>query len=341
MAEMTPGVGRYNDVKEIASAAQRAGQLTRQLLAFSRSQVLSPKIIAVNEIVKGMDGMLRRLIGADIAFRLELANDIGNVKADPGQLEQVVMNLVVNARDAMPSGGRLTVQTSLVDVTEDVAEQRMQLSAGRYAVIAVSDTGTGMTPEIQARIFEPFFTTKEEGRGTGLGLATVFGIVQQSGGAVWVYSEVGEGTTFKVYLPWIAEHSEAAHAAGAPVIAIGGTENVVDDDAHIRAIAERALRDAGYRVTVFADGGAAADAIPSTAAAPALLITDVVMPRLRGPDLAARMRAAWPDVCVLYMTGYTDRVIEPGASPHVLQKPFTPSELLKTVRQVLDRVPAV
>ncbi len=333
------------DVKEIRASGQRAATLTRQLLAFSRKQVLEPRVVNLNTLVADIEKMLRRLIGEDVELRTALAADLGSVYADPGQLEQVIVNLVVNARDAMPQGGKLTLETANVELDAEYASRHMAVTPGRYVMLAVSDTGTGMDEPTKARIFEPFFTTKEPGKGTGLGLSTVYGIVKQSGGNVWVYSELGQGTTFKIYLPRVGATGapEVRHAA--PARDVRGKETIllVEDAAPVRNLAQRVLE--GYGYTVLEAGTLAeAEAISRDRAAPiALLLTDVVLPGGTGRDLADQVCKARPGVRVLYMSGYTDDtivnhgVLEEGVA--YLQKPFTPEALARKVRDVLDGAP--
>jgi two-component system cell cycle sensor histidine kinase/response regulator CckA len=337
--KLEPDDQRRADVQEILNAAERATSLTRQLLAFSRKQVLAPRVINPNVVVSGMEKMLRRIIGSDIEMRVVLDPGTGAVRVDPSQLEQVIMNLAVNARDAMPNGGVLTVETSASAFDEPFHEFGIELQPGRYAVLAVGDTGFGMTPETKARLFEPFFTTKAEGRGTGLGLATTLGIVQQSGGAIWVQSSPGQGAVFKIYLPWVSEHAEPPLAVWKESTSVHGNEIVllVDDDVHVRALGERALVAHGYRVFAFESGHEALDFISSSQVRPNVLITDIVMPKMSGPELANRLREVVSGITVLYITGYTDRAIEQGGTPDILQKPFAPSTLLRTVRDLLDR----
>src|SRR5207253_723887 len=249
LEELPAGSSVRQDLEEIRKAAQRASALTRQLLAFSRQQVLEPVVLQLNGLVEDVDKMLRRLIGEDVDLRLALAPDLGNVRIDPGQLEQVLMNLVVNARDAMPTGGKLLIETANADLTEQYADLHQPVTPGRYAMLAVSDTGTGMDAQVKARIFEPFFTTKERGKGTGLGLSTVYGIVKQSGGYVWVYSELGRGTTFKIYLPRVdapAQPVAAPREAGT----LAGVETVLlaEDDEMLRPLAKGLLEKLGYTV---------------------------------------------------------------------------------------------
>src|SRR5213592_1192579 len=270
---------RREDVEEIKNAGLRAAELTRQLLAFSRRQVLAPKLLDLNAVVANMDKMLRRLIGEDVALLLELAADLGPVSADPGQLEQVLLNLAVNARDAMPQGGRLTIATANVMLTEEYAERHHRLPPGHYVLLAVSDTGIGMDEATQKHLFEPFFTTKEVGKGTGLGLATVYGI-KQSGGYIWVYSEPGHGTTVKVYLPRVPGAAEPLPAAEATPELRRGTETVllVEDAAPVRTLARKSLENCGYRVLDAADGRAALELSAHHAGGIDILVTDVVMP---------------------------------------------------------------
>jgi len=318
--------------------------LTRQLLAFSRQQVLQPTVLEVNKLVSDLEKMLRRLLGEDVALTTQLAPTTGRVKADPGQLEQVIMNLAVNARDAMPNGGKLTLETGNVDLDESYATDHYPARAGPFVMLAVSDTGTGMSEETQAHMFEPFFTTKEKGKGTGLGLATVYGIVKQSGGFIWVYSEVGHGTTFKLYLPRVQELAErASQPAQTPARAARGTETVlvVEDEAPVRSVARQVLERHGYTVLEAPSAEAALDLATRYSGAIHLLLTDVVMPGLNGRELATRLADLRPDARVIFMSGYTDDavtrhgVLEPGSA--YVQKPFTPDAIARKVREVLDR----
>jgi two-component system cell cycle sensor histidine kinase/response regulator CckA len=340
--DLPPGSQARQDLEEIHKAAQRASTLTKQLLAFSRQQVLEPVVLGPNDLIEDFDKMLRRVIGEDVELRLSLAPDTGNVRADPGQLQQVIMNLVVNARDAMPTGGRLLIETGNADLTERYAEQHPPVVPGRYVLLAVTDTGIGMTAEIKARIFEPFFTTKERGKGTGLGLSTVYGIVKQSGGYVWVYSEPGRGTTFKVYLPRVDAPAEAV-ARPRETGTLAGTETILlaEDDETLRPLAKGLLAKLGYTV-LDAENADRALALAAAHTGPIqLLVADVVMPGASGRELARRLAQARPDTKVLYISGYTDDAIvhhgmlEPGL--HFLQKPFTPAALARKVRDVLDR----
>lgn len=332
------------DLEEVRKAAQRASTLTKQLLAFSRQQVLAPAVLSLNELVEDIDKMLRRLIGEDVELSLKLTESVGNVRADPGQIQQVLMNLVVNARDAMPTGGRLLIETANADLTEEYAEQHRPVIPGTYVMLAVTDTGTGMTPEIVGRIFEPFFTTKEKGKGTGLGLSTVYGIVKQSNGYIWVYSEPGRGTTFKVYLPRVDAPADArgpARVAGS----LAGNETVLlaEDDESLRRLVKGLLEKLGYRV-LEAENAAHALALAESHDGPIhLLVSDVVMPGASGRELARRLAESRAETKVLYMSGYTDDAIvhhgmlEPGLN--FLQKPFTPAALARKVREVLDATP--
>jgi PAS domain S-box-containing protein len=339
-----------SDVERIEDAAERAAGLVRQLLAFSRRQVMQPKVLDLNGIVVGLDKLLRRLMDEDIEM-MTVANDgIGAIKADPGQIEQVIMNLVVNARDAMPKGGRLVVETANAELDASYARDHASVRPGKYVMLAVSDNGIGMTAETVAHIFEPFYTTKENGRGTGLGLSTVYGIVKQSGGYIWVYSELNHGTTFKVYLPRVDEavESTAVSAAkpAAPVKELSGRETIllVEDEPELRELTRTVLAERGYNV-IEAMSAEGAERLASDASGSGkihLLLTDVIMPGVSGRELAKRVLARQPSVRVLYMSGYTYNVIadngtlEEGVA--FLQKPFTPSALVEKVREVLDTV---
>ncbi|MBZ0272531.1 PAS domain S-box protein [bacterium] len=329
------------DVKEIVDAATRGSDLTQQLLAFSRKQIIQPKVVDLNETIAAVERMLRRVIGEDVELSFAFGAGIGLVEVDPGQMHQVLMNLVVNARDAMPEGGKLTIETANVTLDEDYARTHVEVAPGAYVMIAVSDTGAGMDKETQARIFEPFFTTKPAGRGTGLGLATVFGILKQSRGHVWVYSERGKGTTFKLYLPRTdrAAHPETAASA---VSTLRGTETIllVEDDAPVRRLCQRILERAGYRLLIAENGGDAVLICEQHAGAIDLLITDVVMPRMSGRELGERIQPLRPEMKTLFMSGYTeDAIVRHGvltAGIPFVQKPMTPDALLRKVRQVLD-----
>jgi two-component system cell cycle sensor histidine kinase/response regulator CckA len=330
------------DIELMEQTADRAADLTRQLLAFSRKQVLQPVVLDLNAVVANLAGMLRRLIGEDIALATALDQALGLVKADPGQIEQIVMNLVANARDAMSAGGRLTLETANAELDAVYVRHHVDVHPGSHVMLAVSDTGVGMTPETQAQIFEPFFTTKGPGLGTGLGLATVYGIVKQSGGHIWVYSEPGRGTTFKIYLPRVegAVHTPAARP-GLPEPTRGHeTILLVEDELAVRDLARDVLCAQGYTV-LEAPHGREALLISELHSGPIhLLLTDVVMPEMSGRDLANRLAPLRPTMPVIYMSGYTDTavvhhgVLDPGTT--FLQKPFTPDALARKIRQVLD-----
>ena len=330
------------DITQIENAAERASTLIRQLLAFSRRQVLQPKIIDLNAIVQGLDKLLGRLMGEHIDMVTRCGTKVGNVKADPAQIEQVIMNLVVNARDAMPKGGRLTVETANVELDSAYARDHVSVKPGAYVMLAVSDTGTGMSPETVAHIFEPFFTTKESGQGTGLGLSTVYGIVKQSGGYIWVYSEPGKGTTFKVYLPRVSEAVEKKRKLAEPLAEYNGKETIllVEDEEAVRELASLILNAKGYLV-LSAPSALEAEHFSATHRGEIhLLLTDIMMPGASGHELAKRITARHPRTRILYMSGYTDNVLalegvlEAGVS--FLQKPFTPGALARKVREVLD-----
>ncbi|HEY6155970.1 MAG TPA: PAS domain S-box protein [Gemmatimonadales bacterium] len=337
-----PGDVRREDVEEIRNAGLRAAELTRQLLAFSRRQVLAPKVLELNAVVANMDKMLRRLIGEDVELATALHAEAGAVNADPGQLEQVLLNLVVNARDAMPGGGRVLIETTRVLLRDELVERRHRLPPGDYVCLAVTDSGLGMDESTQAHLFEPFFTTKEVGKGTGLGLATVYGIVKQSGGYIWVYSEPARGTTVKVYLPRVPGAAEPPLPAPEPPPLRGGHETVllVEDAAPVRTLARRSLEACGYTVLDAADGPSAIELSARHPGAIAVLVTDVVMPGMSGRELAERLAPTRPAMKVLYTSGYTDdAMVRQGvlnAGVAFLQKPFVPDSLARKVRDVLD-----
>ncbi|HEX8845297.1 MAG TPA: PAS domain S-box protein [Pyrinomonadaceae bacterium] len=329
-------------VAEIRKAGDRAASLTRQLLAFSRKQVLRPKVLDLNAVVTDMDKMLRRLIGEDIDLLTVTDRALGNVKADPGQIEQVILNLAVNARDAMPKGGKLTIETANIYLGGKYAGEHVAVRPGRYVMLAISDNGCGMDEAIQERIFEPFFTTKELGKGTGLGLSTVYGIVKQSGGNIWVYSEVGKGTTFKVYLPRFDEASEAAWERDAELEWPQGSETVllVEDEEMVREMTRQILEMHGYRVLEANNGKEAIRLCHEHEGRIDLVMTDVVMPQMGGRELIERLAPLLPEAKVLYMSGYTDdAIVHHGVldeSMYFLQKPFSPDVLINKVREALD-----
>ncbi|HTQ62736.1 MAG TPA: PAS domain S-box protein [Candidatus Solibacter sp.] len=330
------------DVMQIENASERASTLIRQMLAFSRRQVLQPKVIDLNAIVLGLDKLLGRLMGDHIQMVTRCGANVGNVKADPAQVEQVIMNLVVNARDAMPEGGRLTVETNNVELDSAYARDHVTVKPGAYVMLAVSDIGMGMSPETVSHIFEPFFTTKESGRGTGLGLSTVYGIVKQSGGYIWVYSEPGKGSTFKVYLPRVDGLAEPKPDDVKVPAVRKGTETVllVEDEGAVRELASRILNASGYFVLPAQDAREAEHLSANHLGEIHLLLTDIMMPGIGGRELARRITARHPRARVLYMSGYTDNVLAQGGVLEeglwFLQKPFTPAALAQKVRDVLD-----
>jgi len=339
--DLPPDSPAQADVKEIRTAATRASALTRQLLAFSRQQVLQPVVLNVIDVVGDLENMLQRVLGEDVELEAHFAADLGNIRADQGQLEQVILNLAVNARDAMPTGGKLTIETANVELDEHYAQTHRPVVPGRYVMIAVSDTGVGMDAATQARMFEPFFTTKEAGKGTGLGLATAYGIVKQSGGYIWVYSEVGRGATFKIYLPRVDAPTEVV-TVPPELGSVAGTETVLlaEDDALLLPLARDVLKRLGYTVL---EARTPADAIAVAQAHSGvihLLVSDVVMPGESGLKLARRLLEVRPNLRVLYISGYSDEAVvrhgllDPGTT--FLQKPFTPAALARKVREVLD-----
>jgi two-component system, cell cycle sensor histidine kinase and response regulator CckA len=331
-------------VDEIQNAGKRAAVLTQQLLAFSRKQVLEPKVLDLSIVVSEVEKMLRRLIGEDIELKIVLANGLGMVKADPGQIDQVILNLAVNARDAMPKGGRLTLETSNAELDENDVNRYRYVIPGPYVLLKVTDTGCGMDAELQSHIFEPFFTTKESGKGTGLGLATVYGVIKQSGGYIWVESELGKGTTFKIYLPRVEEAREVvapeSHAPSSSRKA--RTVLLVEDEQSLRKLTRNTLVELGHSVLEAGDAFQALEIAKQTKAPIDLLLTDVVMPGMSGRALADKLCASRPGIRVLFMSGYTDGavanhgVLESGIS--ILRKPFTRDELTERVEEVLSMV---
>jgi two-component system, cell cycle sensor histidine kinase and response regulator CckA len=332
----------FEHAEEIEKASQRAVSLTRQLLAFSRQQVLDPAILNLNTLVSDMEKMLPRLIGEDIALNFILEPNLGQVKADPGQIEQVIMNLAVNSRDAMPNGGKLTIETANVELDMAFTRQHPGSRVGKYVTLAVTDTGTGIDPEIQSQIFEPFFTTKERDKGTGLGLATVYGVVKQSGGYIALDSEKGKGARFSVYLPRVEEILPRPEVRASSPGNLRGSETVllVEDAEPLRKLAHMFLQESGYNVLDAADGTEALEVARGCSRPIHLLLTDVVMPGINGRVLAERLAAMQPSMKVLYMSGYTDSfiaghgVLEAGT--HLLHKPFTQEALARKVRELLD-----
>ncbi len=343
LADGVPGGSQLAEsTAQIRSAADRAAGITRQLLAFSRKQVLSPRVINLNDSLVNLDSLLRRLIGEDIEVLTAPADHLGSVKADPGQIEQVIMNLALNSRDAMPHGGKLTLETANATLDETYARDRQPVVPGRYVMLAVSDTGEGMSAETQARIFEPFYTTKEVGKGTGLGLSMVYGIVKQSGGYIWVYSEPGCGTTFKIYLPRVDQLAEEVGSEKIVDHVRRGTETIllVEDDAQLRQLSSSVLTHCGYNVLVAGNPEQGLELCRANQREIRLLVTDVVMPRMNGRQLAEKILKVCPDIRVLFISGYTNNavvhygVLDPGL--WFLPKPFTLSALVGKVREVLD-----
>jgi len=329
-------------IEQIDRSADRASALTRQLLAFSRRQVLQPQVINVNSIVEEMGKLLPRLIGEDIELMLRLEENPGTIRADASQIEQVIMNLAVNARDAMPNGGKLIIETANVDVDHAYTVSHPLMKPGTYVQLVVSDTGTGMDAGTQAHIFEPFFTTKEKGKGTGLGLATVYGIVKQSDGFIWVYSELGHGTSFKIYLPRIEQAAEHPAAPRASADLPMGTETVLlaEDEQDVREIAKQFLESGGYRVIEAKDGAEALELAARNNGNIQLLVTDMVMPGMTGQELAVRMQSEHPGLCVIFMSGYSEHAATDMAnadpSVRLLSKPFSRSAILRAAREAIQ-----
>ncbi len=333
---------RHN-IEEIKKAGERSALLTNQLLAFSRKQILHPEMIRINEVINETSNMLKRLIGEDVELVTVLSPTVGSIKFDPGQLSQIIVNLAVNARDAMPDGGKLTIETTNVFIDPDYTTKRVEVLPGAYVSLSISDTGTGMPPEIQEQIFEPFFTTKEIGTGTGLGLATVYGIVKQSGGSIFVYSEVEHGTTFKILLPRVADEAEARDNRDvAPAKFALGTETIllVEDEEIVRTLSLQILKECGYKVIVARDGIEALEIFEKTDERIDLLLTDVVMPRMGGRELAEKLLAEMPDLPILFASGYTDdAIVRHGVletNVNFIQKPFTLDDVARKVRDLLD-----
>ncbi|OGR68331.1 MAG: hypothetical protein A2081_01930 [Elusimicrobia bacterium GWC2_61_19] len=334
---------RRGDVGEITAAAERAATLTRQLLAFSRRQVLLPRVINLNNTISGMKDMLRRLIGEHIELSLRLSGNIASVKADPGQIEQTIMNLIVNSKDAITGSGKIIIETAALTLTENAPGRHDVVPPGRYVRLMISDTGAGMGAETLAHIFEPFFTTKEPGKGTGLGLSMVYGTIKQSGGYIWVYSEPGSGTSFKIYFPEAAEGAEAPVAAAPAGKPRGGTETVVlvEDEAQVRGAMARTLRENGYAVIEAANGADALELGAETFRKAGLLVTDLVMPETGGIELAAAARKMVPGLPVVYISGYSEELVAAsntiGENSLFVQKPIDSDTLLLKVREALDK----
>ena len=341
LSELDSDAPLRTDVEEIVNAGARAAELTKQLLMFSRQQVVEARVLDMNEVLTSMERMLSRALGEQIELALELESGLGHLRADRGSLEQVVLNLVVNARDAMPEGGRLTIQTNNTELDEGFVSEHLGARPGRYVLLTVADTGAGMDRDTRARIFEPFFTTKGAGRGTGLGLSTVFGIVKQAGGSVWVYSEVGQGTIFKLYFPRVDAKVDAPAPSIAPA-ELHGSETVllVEDEIAVRAVARRILEKNGYRVLEANSVPEAVRLCANDTTGVDVLLTDVVMPSGTGPQLAERLLQVRPSLRVVYMSGYTDNNTLPqsavGGGGNFVQKPFTGELLLRKVRAAFD-----
>jgi len=334
----------YKDLQEVEKAGQAAANLTRQLLAFSRKQVIRPQVMDINYELEGMKKLLQKLIREDIDLQIKPSPELRRIMADPSQVEQVIVNLVVNARDAMPGGGRIILETANSELDEDYANAHQGVKPGRYVMLAVSDTGCGMRKEVREHIFDPFFTTKPEGQGTGLGLSTVYGIAKQHGGNIWVYSEEGYGTTFKVYLP-VAETQVESERPAKDKSTPRGSETilVVEDEEVVRNVAVRILSNLGYTVLEASNGRQALELLEEEKAAPDLLVTDVIMPNMGGEELAEEYRRRFPGAKIIFMSGYADGAIQqngllmPGVE--LLDKPFSPPSLAQKVRKVLDEAP--
>jgi len=343
LTDLKPSDPLRPEMEEVQKAADRAAALTRQLLAFSRRQVLAAKVVNLNYLVEDMNKLLRRLLGEDIELAIKLADDLGCVKADPGQIEQVIMNLAVNARDAMPKGGKLTLETANLELDQAYSREHVMVKPGPYVMLAIADTGSGMDAETLSHVFEPFFTTKEQGKGTGLGLSTVYGIVKQSGGYIWPYSEPGMGTTFKIYLPRVGEMAEREQARAQVPPGLAGQETIllVEDEEGVRGLTRQLLQRHGYTV-LEAEHGQDALLLCERYSGPIhLLLSDVVLAQMSGRELVERLVPLRPEMKVLYMSGYSDEaivhhgVLKPGTA--FLQKPFTTESLMRKLREVLDQ----
>jgi len=341
--DLEPGNDLHGYLDEVSSAADRAAELTHQLLAFSRKQIIMPRVINLNHLIENMMKMLKRIIGEDVELRTLTNQRIGQIKADPGQMEQVIVNMAVNARDAMPAGGTLTIETSELELDGEYCRDHLHVEPGMYAMLAISDNGNGMDEETRKHIFDPFFTTKKEGKGTGLGLSTVYGIIKQHGGNVEVYSESEAGTTFKVYLPLVDEQEEPIRIQAEPVIRQMGIETIllVEDEAIVRRIARRILKRMGYTVLEADNGLAALEAAQKFDGTIDLLLTDVVMPKMNGRQLAQEMQQQYPGIKILFASGYTDNVIAHHGildeGLNFIGKPYSTQGLAQRVRSVLDQ----
>jgi signal transduction histidine kinase len=343
LLELDEGTELKNNIDEAIKAADKAAGLTRQLLAFSRRQVMEMKVLDLNDLLNNVNKMITRILGEDIEVQIHLSPDLGRVKLDQGQMEQVILNLAVNAKDAMPDGGKFIVKTYNAELDEDYARCHPSVKPGLYVMLSVTDTGIGMTPEVRNRIFEPFFTTKEKGKGTGLGLSTVYGIVKQSGGNIWVYSELGKGTTFKIYLPRVDEPLEVWTQNGENAEVPRGRETIliVEDEKTVREVAIRILKKQGYRVLDGSDGDEALRFIEEFKEKIDLILIDVVLPKMIGPRWIEKFNRIRHDFKVVYMSGYTDDAIAHHGildkGMNYIEKPFTLSSLAQKVRGVLDQ----
>jgi CheY-like chemotaxis protein len=339
LERLESGTEVYDDMQEVLSAAGRAENLTSQLLAYSRRRPVAPTVLNVNDRVADVDKMLRRLLGDSIELRTDLAPDLWDVRIDASGLEQVVVNLVVNARDAMPDGGRLAIETANASVDRTFLESKgADIPPGRYVTISVTDTGVGMDDETRARLFEPFFTTKAPGKGTGLGLATCYGIVKQAGGFIWVYSERGRGTTFRVLLPSLSEES-GSEVDSTQSEKLRGNETilVVEDDDSVRRLVVRLLAMLGYDILEANGTRHALEVVAASRKTIHAVLTDIVMEEEQGPELVAQLAVSHPGIKVIYMSGYTRGAIELDETIVLVQKPFSRRDLAKKVREVLDR----
>jgi len=342
-AELKEDDPMRGNIDEIENAADRAAGLTRQLLAFSRRQIMEMTVLDLNTLLKDLEKMLRRIIGEDIELAILTAEDLGRVRADVGQIEQIIMNLAVNAKDAMPSGGKLTIETANVELDESYARCHVDVKHGHYVMFSVSDTGVGMSPEVRERIFEPFFTTKEKGKGTGLGLSTTYGIVKQSEGHVWVYSEQGKGTTFKIYLPRVEGPLEATRREMMNQELPRGDETIliVEDEEEVRKLAGKILAKQGYTILETFNGDDALLACETRQSPIHLILTDIVMPGMSVSELAGLLKPLYPEIKILYMSGYADNAVVRhgvlGKRVNYIQKPFTMEGLARKVREVLDK----
>jgi nitrogen-specific signal transduction histidine kinase len=331
------------DIVEIKKAADRAANLTRQLLAFSRRQIMEMKVIDLNALVRELEKMVRRVMGEDIELVTVLDQSLGKIKMDPGQMEQVILNLVINARDAMPSGGKFILETTNVHLDEEYARTHMSVEPGHFVMLSVTDTGSGMSPQVKERLFEPFFTTKEKGKGTGLGLSTVYGIMKQSGGNIWVYSEPGRGTNFRIYMPRVDLEADSLSHRDDTVSMLYGNETILlaEDEPSVRGLAARVLRNQGYKILEAVNGSEALQIANKHKEQIHLLLTDIVMPQIGGKELYDQLKPLRPNLKVLFTSGYTENAIvhqgelPPGVA--FLQKPFSPIFLTHKVREILDQ----